>query len=81
MLVRMWSKQNTLPLLVGVQTHIGTMKISVVIPQKDGNQPTSKSSCITLGHIPKGLFILPQRHLLTYVSCCSIHNNQEVETT
>ena len=64
MLERMW---NTLSLLVGVQTCTGTMKIRVVIPQEDGNQSTSRSSYTTIGHIPKGCFILQKRHLLSHV--------------
>ena len=37
--------------------------------------------CATLGHIPKGCCILPQKHLFTHVHCCSIHNSQKLETT
>ena len=37
-------KENTHPLLVGVQTCIATMEISVVVPQEDANQATSRSS-------------------------------------
>ena len=31
-------------------------------------------------HIPKRCSILPQRHLLNHVHCCSIHTSQKVET-
>lgn len=40
MLARMWSKENTHLLLVGVQTRTATMDISLAVPQKDGNQST-----------------------------------------
>ena len=36
MMEGMWSKGNTLPLLVGVQTWTSTMEIGVVILQEDG---------------------------------------------
>ena len=38
-----------------------------VDPQEDGNPSTSRPSYTSLGHIPKGHFILPQRHLLNHV--------------
>jgi hypothetical protein len=37
MVARMWSKENTLSLLVGVQNGTATMEISVAIYQEDGN--------------------------------------------
>jgi hypothetical protein len=37
MLTMMGPKQNTHPLVLGVQTCIATMEISVVVLQKDGN--------------------------------------------
>jgi hypothetical protein len=49
--------------------------------KKVGKQSTSRSSYITLGHILKGYFILPQRHLLIHVHCSFIHDIQDVETT
>lgn len=56
--------ENTHSLLVGLQTYIATVEISVGIAQKDENQSTSRSSYTTLDHIPKGCAILPQRHVL-----------------
>lgn len=67
MLARIWSKGNTPPLLVGIQTFTTTMEISMVVPQKDGNQSTSRSSYTTLRHKPKRCLILPQENLLNHV--------------
>jgi hypothetical protein len=36
MLVRMWGKRNTPPLLVGLQAGITTVEISLLVPQKVG---------------------------------------------
>jgi hypothetical protein len=50
MQVRMWSKVRgeggggSHPLLVGVQICIVTVEISIVVPLKDRNQSTSRSS-------------------------------------
>ena len=68
MLERMQSKENMDQLLVGVQTYIVTMKNSMVVPRENANRSTSRSYCITLGHIPKGYCILLQRHLLNHVN-------------
>lgn len=32
------------------------------------------------GNIPSGLCILLEGHLLTYVHCCSIYDNKDIET-
>ena len=57
-LERMWSKGNTPPLLVGVQTCTDTLEINMAVSQKTGNQTTSKPSYTTLGHISKGCTII-----------------------
>lgn len=67
MLELMWSKENMDQLFVGVQTYIVIMKNSIVVPQEDANRSTSRSYCITLGHILKGYYILRQIHLLNHV--------------
>ena len=64
MLERMWSKGNIPILLVGVQTSKTTLKTSMVVSQKIGNQPNSGNRNYTLGHIPEGISIILQRHLL-----------------
>ena len=74
MLEMMWSKGNTPPLMVGVQTNIVAMEISRVISQKIGNRSILRSSNSTHGHIPQG-------HLLNAVLNSIIHNNQNLETT
>ena len=57
-------KVRETPLLVWVQTCTVTMETSVAVPLEPGNQPTSKSSYTTLGHIHKASYILLQRYLL-----------------
>lgn len=43
------------------------------------NQSISQPSSITLGHIPKELYILLQKYLLNHVYCCFIYNSQKLE--
>ena len=63
----MWGKGNTYALLVGMQTDIAPLNISMVISQKITKQPTSRPSNNTFGYIPKGCSIVPQGHVLDYV--------------
>jgi hypothetical protein len=51
MLVRMWRKRNTPPLLVGLQACTTTLKISLAVPQKIGHSTTRRSSNTSPGHI------------------------------
>ena len=44
MLVRLWSKGNTPPLLVGVQAGTTTLEINLEVPQKAGNSSTLRPS-------------------------------------
>ena len=81
MLVRLWSKGNTPPLLVGVQTCTTTLEINLAVSQKTGNSSTSRPSYTTPGHIPKRCPTIPQGHLLNYVHSSFIHNSQKLETT
>ena len=60
---RMWSKGNTHPLLVGMQTCATALEISVAVSQKIGSEPTSGSNNTTLGNIPKRCPIILQKHL------------------
>ena len=60
-------KENTPPLLVGVQTGTVSLDFSVVISQKIKKQPTSRPSNTTFGYIPKGCPIVPQGHVLNYI--------------
>lgn len=53
MLMKTQGKGNTYSLLVGVQTCMATMGISMVVSQEAGNRYTSRSSCSNLGHTPK----------------------------
>ena len=44
-------------------------------------QSISRSSNITLVHIPKGCALIPQRHLLNNAHSSTVHNSQNLETT
>lgn len=65
MLVNMESRGNTHPLLVGLQSWTASVEMSVAVLQENGNRFTSRSSYITLGHIPKWHFVLSWRHCST----------------
>jgi hypothetical protein len=78
-LMRIWSKVNMPPLMMGVPTCTTTSEINMVVSQKIGNRSTSKPSYNTFGHIPKGNSILPQWCWLSYVHISFIHNNQKLE--
>jgi hypothetical protein len=54
---------NASPLLVGLPTCTITMEITMVVPQKIGNQSTSRPSCTTPSIYPKD--VLPY-HKDTY---------------
>jgi hypothetical protein len=51
MLVRIWRKRNTPPLLVALQACTTTLEISLMIHQKIGHSTTGESSNATPGHI------------------------------
>jgi hypothetical protein len=53
MLVRMWRKRNTPPLLVGLKADATSVDISFVVPQKTGYSTTGRSSNTILGHIAR----------------------------
>lgn len=57
MLPWVWGRGHLL-VLVGLETGAATMKISVAVPQIAGNRPTTGSSYVTLGQVPKGLYTL-----------------------
>ena len=59
MLARMWSKRNTLPLLVGVQTCTTILEIYLAVSQKMGNSYISRPGYISLGHMPKKNMLYP----------------------
>ena len=81
MLERMWSKVNTHPLLVEMQTCTITLEISVAVSQETGRLPTFGPSNSTLGYIPKGCPNIVQKHLFSYVHSCTICDSQNLETT
>ena len=55
MLERMWSKGNTHPLMVGMQTCAATLEISVLVSQETGSQPTSGPRVSHLGIYPRDM--------------------------
>ena len=63
MLARMWSKGNTPPLLVGVQTCTATMEINVVVPQKLSYLPQDTATLL--------LSIYPKDTLYYHKDTCS----------
>lgn len=78
MLAMMCSKENTPPLLLGMQTCMATMEINMAVHQKIGNQSpqdaTSTFSCIAKGHS-----ILPQEHLLNLIGSAYQRSQQMFE--
>jgi hypothetical protein len=53
MLARMWSKGNTPPMLVGLQTYTTTLEIGLEVSQKIENSSISGLNYATPGHILK----------------------------
>jgi hypothetical protein len=53
MLVRMWRKRNTPPLLVGLQAFKTTLEINLVVPQKIGHSSTGGFHNTFPGHISR----------------------------
>jgi hypothetical protein len=53
MLVRLWRKRNTPPLLVGLQAGTTTLQVSMVVPQKIGHSTTGRSSNTSPGIYPE----------------------------
>jgi hypothetical protein len=72
MLVRMWSKGDTLSLLVGVQMYTTILETNLVVSQKIGNSSTSSPSYTTPGHIPKRCPTIPQGHLFMFIKALNI---------
>lgn len=80
MLEKLWSKENTVPLLVRVQTCIATLEIDIVGFHKIGNKSTSRPSNTTVAHIPKGCSTIIQGHLINYIYRNFIYNSKNLET-
>jgi hypothetical protein len=55
MLVRIWRKRNTPPLLVGLQAGTITLKNSLVVPQKTGHSTTTRPAIPLLGIYPENV--------------------------
>jgi hypothetical protein len=67
MLTRIWNKQNTPPLLGGVQTCTVILEINLVFSQKIENRSTAKLCYTTPGHIPKTHSTIVQEYLVDFV--------------
>ena len=77
---KMWSKGNTLSLVVWVQTCTTTLETNLEVSQKIEYSSTSKSCYTTPGHIPK---IDPLSHndtCPTLFIAAFIHNSQKLVT-
>jgi hypothetical protein len=55
MLLRMWRKRNTPPLLVGLQTGTSTLDISLAVHQKIGHSTTRDPTVPLLGIYPENV--------------------------
>jgi hypothetical protein len=53
MLMRMWRKRNTTPLLVGLQAYTTTPEVILEAPQKTGHNNPGRSSNTSPGHTPE----------------------------
>jgi hypothetical protein len=53
MLVRMWRKRNTPPLLAGLQACTTTLEVSLEVPKKIGHRTTGRSAIPLLGIYPE----------------------------
>ena len=53
MLLRMWRKRNTPPLLLGLKAGTTTLEISLPVPQKTRHSPTSRSGIPLLSIYPE----------------------------
>ena len=77
MQVRMWSKGNTPPLLIGVQTCTTTLEINLMFSKKIGNSSTSRPSYTTSANIHNSCPTLLQGHLINYIHRSFICNSQK----
>ena len=75
------SKENTFPLLVGVQSCTTTLEINLSVPQKFWNRSNSRSTYNTPAYIHKRSSTIAQVHLLNYVHISFVCSSQKQETT
>jgi hypothetical protein len=78
MLVRMWSKGNTTPLLVGVQncSHLGNQSARF---SENWDEFSQDPAILHLDIYPKDA-PLYHRHLFNYAHSSFIHDSQKLET-
>lgn len=68
-----YAEQREHASIAGRSANLATLEIHVAVSQKIGNWSTSRPSCASLGHIPKGCSIIPQGHLHNSVHISIIH--------
>ena len=81
MLVRMWRKRNTPPLLVGLQAGTTTLEISLAVPLKIGHSTTGGSLNTSPGHISRRCPNQYEGHMFHSVHSNLIYNSQKLERT
>ena len=69
---------NTAVLVVGVQTSIVILEVSVVVSQKTMNRSTTRPSYAARGPIPKGYSIISQGYIPNYADSSFIHNSKKL---
>ena len=76
----MWRKGNPFALLVGMQTCVATVEISMEIPQKIKNGSAIRPSDPTFWSIHEGTENTNSKeHKHPYVYCHIIYNHQDME--
>jgi hypothetical protein len=62
MLVRMWRKRNTPPLLVGLQAYTTTLEISLAVPQKIGQYYRKIQEYLSCAYVQKTFQLVIRIH-------------------
>ena len=64
---KLWRKENTSALLVGMQAGTALFDVSVVISQKIRKESSPRPSNTSFGYISKGCSTVPQGHVFSSV--------------
>jgi hypothetical protein len=81
MLMRMWRKRNTPPLLIGVQTCKTTLEINLAVSQKTEIVLPQYPAIPLLGIYPKDAPTYYKDYLFHCIHSNLICNSQKLETT
>ena len=80
MIVRMWRKNTSFALLMGMQTGAATLENSMEVPQKTKNWTTLRPSNCTTRHLPKGYrCAVSKGHMHPHVYSSTINNSLSME--